>query len=516
MQQLSGQDAMFLYGEMDNTPMHIGPVLIYDPSTAPGGFVRFKDILQTFEERLYRSPVFTRKLVNVPFGLDHPFWIEDDRFDIEFHVRHIALPKPGDWRQLCIQIARLHARPLDRARPLWEAYIIEGLDNVEGLPPGSFAMFLKMHHAAIDGATGVEIMGALHDLSPDARPDPEKAGIRKRRERRPSDLEILRKVSGGVAKQPFGLAKLLSQSVPAWRRVREGKKEKRFHALGEKEKTRFNDAVSPHRVFLAASFDLRDVVAIKRSVEGATVNDVMLSIVSGAMRRYLLDKAELPPKSLVAGAPVNVRTDEEKGSGGNVVSMMSISLRTDVADPVERLRLVHDEAVNSKAYLNAMGARTLTDWTNRMPARVTALGFRAAAATGLIARSKPVFNTIVTNVPGPQEPLYMSGARLVHSFGAGPCMDGMGIFHVVTSYGGEIAVSVQACRDMMPDPGFYESCLKESFAELKAAVPGGARPPAASGKATPRKKAARPVKKTSRPAVVRQRAAAAPRTRRGN
>lgn len=468
MQQLSGQDALFLYGEMENTPMHIGAVFIYDPSTAPGGIVRFKDILRTFQERLYRSPVFTRKLMNVPFGLDHPFWVKDPNTDVEFHVRHVALPKPGDWRQFCIQVARLHARALDRAHPLWEAYIIEGLNNLEGLPKGSFAMFLKVHHAAMDGATGVELMGALHDLAPTAIVKAP-SGQRKRAESAPGELQMLRKVAASVMRQPYGLLKVLGEAIPVWRRVQEGKKEKRFRSLGDKERTRFNARVSPHRVFGAMNFDLSAVIAIKNSATEATVNDVMLTIVSGAMRAYLQGKNELPAKSLVTGAPVNVRTDEEKTSGGNVVSMMSIALRTDIADPLERLEAVHEEAVESKAYMNAVGARTLTDWSNQLPAQVAALGLRAASATGLLSTSKPVFNTIITNVPGPQVPLYMAGARMVRSFGAGPCLDGNGLFQVITSYAGQIAISFQSCRDMMPDPGEYEACLARSFAELRDA-----------------------------------------------
>jgi len=495
MQQLSGQDAMFLYGEMDNTPMHIGPVFIYDPSSAPGGFVRFKDVLRTFQERMHLSPVFKRRLAMVPFNLDHPFWVDADNPDIEFHVRHIALPKPGDWRQFCIQIARLHARALDRAHPLWEAYIIEGLDNVEGLPKGCFAMFLKIHHAAIDGATGVQIMSALHDLEPAAAAPREDA--REERPRRAdggADLEMLRRVATGMVRQPLGLLEMIGKSLPAWLRVQEGKREQRFRSLGEKEHTRFNDRVSPHRVFGAVNFDLREVVGIKNSVEGATVNDVMLAIVSGAMRSYLMAKGELPEKSLVTGAPVNVRDETDKDSGGNRVSMMGIALRSDAADPVQRLRLVHEEAVNSKAYLNAVGARLLTDWTNRMPAQVTALGFRAASAAGLLSSGKPIFNTIVTNVPGPQVPLYFAGARLVRSFGAGPCMDGMGLFQVVTSYAGQIAISFQACRDMMPDPAFYESCLEESFSELRNAVADTPRRRAAPRR--PARQATRAVRKS--------------------
>ena len=170
MQQLSGMDAMFIYQEAQRTPMHISPLMIYDPSSAPGGHVRFKDILATFERNLHKSSVFRRKLVQVPMNLDQPYWVEDEHFDLEFHVRHIALPKPGDWRQFCILASRLHSRGVDMTRPLWEAYVIEGLDDVEGLPKGSFAIMMKIHHSAIDGVSGAEIIEAIHSLTEDIEP----------------------------------------------------------------------------------------------------------------------------------------------------------------------------------------------------------------------------------------------------------------------------------------------------------------------------------------------------------
>ena len=172
MHQLSGLDAPFINVETKSAPTHISSLSIYDQSTAPGGLVTFKGILSNIESRLHLADCFRRRLVEVPLGVDHPYWIEDPDFDPEFHVRHIALPKPGDWRQLCIQVARLHARPLDRGKPLWEMYVIEGLDGVEGMPPGSFALFTKVHHAAIDGVSGVEITAALHDLTPEGHAMP--------------------------------------------------------------------------------------------------------------------------------------------------------------------------------------------------------------------------------------------------------------------------------------------------------------------------------------------------------
>jgi diacylglycerol O-acyltransferase len=471
MEQLSGLDASFIYAEMANTPMHIGSLMIYDPSTAPNGFVRFKDILRTFEERLERTALFRRKLFTVPFYLDQPYWVEDHDFDLEFHLRHIALPQPGDWRQLCILVARLHSRPLDRSRPLWEAYVIEGLDNVEGLPPGCFALFLKVHHACIDGASGVELISAIHDLKPRPGRKPAPAEYPPHQATAPTAVELLWRAGLANLRSPLRIAGLVADGIPAWQRVQAGLREKKLHSLGEKERTRFNRTVTPHRVFGAAVLPLDEVRRIKQEIDGATVNDVILSVIGGAQRRYLQEKGELPQKSLVTGAPVNVRDDSEVGTGGNVVSMMSISLCSDVADPAQRLKAVHEEAVASKAYHHAMGARLMTDVTMNLPSQLTALAFRAAAATGLMAEMKPIFNTVVTNVPGAQVPLYMSGARLVLSLGAGPCTDGMGLIHPVTSYDGNIAISFQSCREMMPDPGFYEQCLLDEFRELSEAFP---------------------------------------------
>ena len=170
MQQLSGMDASFVYLETPSAPMHVAGLSIYDPSTAPGGKVTFKGILANFQERIHLARTFRQKMVQVPMNLDHPYWVEDKDFDLEFHVRHIALPKPGDWRQLCILAARLHSRMLDLSRPLWETYVIEGLDNVEGVPPGSFALLQKTHHAAIDGMSGMEMTSAIHDLTPTPEP----------------------------------------------------------------------------------------------------------------------------------------------------------------------------------------------------------------------------------------------------------------------------------------------------------------------------------------------------------
>ncbi|NND67383.1 MAG: wax ester/triacylglycerol synthase family O-acyltransferase, partial [Halioglobus sp.] len=210
MKQLGILDTAFVNLEQSNTPQHVGGMGIYDPSTAPGGFVRFKDVISSFERRLGNMPLFRTRLVEVPGGIDRPYWVKDANFDVEFHLRHIALPEPGDWRQLCIQVARLHSRPLDMSRPLWEAYIIEGLDKIPNLPEGCFAVYTKMHHALVDGAGGSAFMAALHDLVPDPVDDPNAYSEPRLVDDEPSVSELLTKATFNSIKNG---AQLLTGSV---------------------------------------------------------------------------------------------------------------------------------------------------------------------------------------------------------------------------------------------------------------------------------------------------------------
>ncbi len=470
MQQLSAMDASFVYLETPHTPMHIGSVGIYDPSTAPGGFVRFKDILGFIRSRLSGARSFRQRLVRVPFDLDHPYWIEDPEFDIEFHVRHIALPKPGDWRQLCIQVARLHARPMDLSKPLWEFTIVEGLDNVAGLSPGCFALVSKVHHAAIDGMSGVEMSAAVHDL--DASMAPRQASDDWRPENMPKVADLLTRSYLNSLVQPMrvmetigrslpGLAKLGSQAVKGDVSVRNAR---------PAPKTSLNGKVSAHRVWDAVPFRLADIRAIKEAVPDATVNDVILAIVGGALRSYFNDKGQLPKDTLTAMAPISVRGEGDKASLGNQVSAMVVGLGTQIEDPIERLRFVHDEAVNSKAMTNAVGARNLSDYSQLIPSGLAGLAARLYTRVGAANAHAPIYNCVVTNVPGSRVPLYFAGARMVAMYGTGPVFDGMGLINTIYSYGETIAISFTSDRAMMPDPDSYAAALRATFEAMKVAV----------------------------------------------
>jgi WS/DGAT/MGAT family acyltransferase len=463
-------DASFLYFETKNAPTHIGSFAIYDQSTAPEGKVTFKGILANVESRLHLARCFRQKLVPVPFDLDHPYWLEDPDFDIEFHVRHIALPQPGDWRQLCIQTARLHSRPLDITKPLWEMYIIEGLDNVDGAPPGSFAVMTKIHHAAIDGVSGAELATAIHDIEPNgAPPPPEKPWVP---EREPGILELGIRTTANNLSNPFRFASTIRRAAPGLARMFRGSPEAEVENSGDVPRTRFNGPVSSHRVVEGRTFSLQDVRDIRKRVPGATVNDVVLSICSGAMRQYLDAHGELPEETLSAMAPISVRSADEMQTGGNVISMMSVALHSDEPDPLERLRKIHETTQASKAQSAAVGARTMTDITQFMPGMLAGLAVRAYTRLGLANRISPFLNTIITNVPGPQIPLYFTGAKMVALHGMGPILDGAGLIHPVFSYSGKISIAVTACREQLPDPGFYAQCLQESFEALQDAAEG--------------------------------------------
>ena len=471
MRQLQGMDSSFVALETRNSPMHIGSILIYNPATAPGGFVRFKDILNFFESRMQLSRTIRQRLVRVPFDLDHPYWIEDPDFDLEYHVRHIALPKPGDWRQLCIQAARIFARPLDLERPPWEFTVVEGLDNVPGVAKGSFAMVTKVHHAAIDGMSGIDLMEAMHTLNPDDPPPstPDKW----KPEKVPNPVELLGKSYFNAVTNPLKQLEVAAKAAPGLAKAIKGLAAKEFSVSRDMvaPKTRFNRVISSHRVVEGRSFKLADVKTIRLLEDGAKVNDVFLAIVGGAMRKYLLSKQDLPKATLTAMAPISVRSKNEKGDMGNQVAAMIAPLGTHIEDPAERLAYVHSKTVNSKAMTDAMGARNMTEMSKVSPALFMALGAQLFTRLGLADRGVgPPFSTVVTNVPGPPIPIYSTGARLESMMGLLCLNDGLGLGHVVQSYCDEATISFTACRELLPDPEFYIECIEDSFNELLAAA----------------------------------------------
>ncbi len=469
---------MMLRAERPETPMQIQMLLIYDQSTAPDGKVTFKRILEEINARLHLAPTFRRRLTELPGGLHMPYWVDDPDFDLEYHVRHIALPQPGDWRQLCIQVARLHGRQIDLRRPPWEMTVIEGLNAVPGVPKGSFAVSLKLHHCVVDGMESVELMAAMHDLAADA-PRPAPPAHRFEPGPLPSTSDLIVRTATNVALYPLRATKVLIPS--AFKAIR------RLHTLPGalasgvastlgpgsgsllSPATRFNGSVTPHRVFEARFHDFADFTRIKACVPRATINDVTLAYVGGALRHYLQGHGELPDESLLAACPASIRTGDERGAGGNRLFGRLHPLGTSIADPLERLETIVEETSTFRDNANPEGDSRLMDLVGVVP--TTLLGLTVKAATALPFSAPAIAATTVSNVPGPREPIYFAGARLHRVTGLGPLIGGMNLFHVVASYNGTISIGATADRSALPDPGNYADCMQRAFDELLGVVP---------------------------------------------
>jgi diacylglycerol O-acyltransferase len=520
MRQLSKNDALFLASESAHSNSNVSLVTIYDPSTVPGGRLAFKSILSLVESRLHRSHVFRQKLRTVPFGLDEPYWIEDENFDLEYHVRNVALPKPGDWRQFCIQTSRIHARPLDLNRPLWELYVIEGLYSLLDLPKDSFALLTKLHHAAIDVRRGTAIITLLHDTT--AQPSLQEPPEPWFPESPPSSLELVARGLMNAVTSPKRLLRPISNAIagvaPAARSFAADLLQKHDGL----PVTRFNSIVSPYRVFETRRFLLSEFREIRRLVPGARINDVVLAVCAGALRRYLEGNDELPEQDLSTLMPFYVREPDAGPGNRPEVEWDRVMLGVDVADPRKRLAFIKGQTASSGRIARATGARELTDIGTQAPAATLAITGKLLGRALLGAgRRAPIANCAITNVPGPSDPLYLAGARMTYFSAIMPINDGLGLVFAVTSYDGRIIVSPTSCREQMPDPEVFAQCLRDSFQEYLALARKRARAkavlpkvrPARGGRKSSGGKSARAIPRAPRKAATAPRAARGGRRR---
>ncbi len=488
MKQLSGLDNLFLAMETGNQRMHVAGLGIYDPSTAPGGQVRFKSILKFFAGRLNQSTVFRRRLVTPPLGIDRPYWIDDPEIDLEYHIRHIALPHPGDWRQLCIQVARIHARPMDLSMPAWECYVIEGLDNIPGVPKGSFAMYTKFHHAALDGEGGAELIKAIHSLSP--LDDSQSVSTALIADREPTAIEMYARAIGNRAGNILDTSRLLldlgQASLNLGKSYLDSRREHHGHEPDDTPGlparvpvTRFNTKVSAHRVVEALGLPLSEIQEIRNKVADVTVNDIFMAVTGGALRKYLQGKHELPATTLNAMVPISTRGAQKDVDAGNQVGMTAMPMRTDVEDALERLLAVRRGTHKGKQLTAAIGKDLPAKLLNLLPAAAGKLLINH----GLLPRA----NITLSNVRGPSVPLYMAGAKLVLFMPVSIAMDHLGLNITGFSYNGILWVCAVACRQMMPDPAVFSQCYRDSFNELLQAARqlpdrAAAKPPRTAGK----------------------------------
>jgi diacylglycerol O-acyltransferase len=478
MRQLTALDQQILALEDSRHVGHVGALAVLDPSTAPGGRLTLEDLQLLIAERLPLVPPFRWRLVTVPFDLDYAYWLDDADFDLDFHVRELALPPGGADEKLAEQVARIFARPLDRSRPLWELYLIHGLQE------GRVGVMSKIHHAVIDGISGNEIMGVLLDTSPEGRKPPDTFSDTP--DLPPGDVEMLARGVLGVPRYPLRLLRSIPKALPNVSEVpqlanipgvglagRLAAEVQRLlgggRVIGQRNlvppRTTFNGRISSHRRYAFGQLSLEEVKAVKNAY-GVTVNDVVVAICAGAVRRWLMEHNELPEDPLVAQVPVSVRREKEQGTFGNRILLMTAPLFTNEPDPIRRLQRTHEALVEMKERHRALPAELLQDANEFIP---PALFSRAARLTFGLATGpgRPAWNLVVSNVPGPQFPLYMAGAKLEANYPISVITDGMGLNITVMSYLGRLDFGIVADREQMPDLWSLVDWLGDALNEIK-------------------------------------------------
>lgn len=468
MDRLSGLDASFLYLETPAQLMHVCAVMVLDPATMTSSY-SFDAIQDRIGQSVRDVPGFTRKIRGVPLGLDHPVWVRDRNFDIERHVHRLALPTPGGYAELMDLCAHLASLPLDRSRPLWEMWVIEGYrpDGDDG--EEKVVVFAKMHHATVDGVSGANLISHLCSIEPGAAP---MVPTEQPHPRDPGRGELLGRAVIGTAARPVTLVKVLKPSAElVTKSIGRARRGTAMAAPFSAPRTSFNGTITSHRSIAMADLDLDEIRRIKKAT-GTTVNDVVLAVAGGALRAYLAERDELPSSSLLATVPVSVRDSSRRSGGANKVSALFTKLGTDIDDPLERLRMLAERNQHAKEHHNAISADALQDWAEFAAPRTFGLAVRTYANLRLAERHPVVHNLVISNVPGPPIPLYFMGARIEALCPLGPVFHGAGLNVTVMSNAGQMHVGAIACRESMPDTDALVRHFPAELERLTEAVDG--------------------------------------------
>lgn len=462
---LSALDATFIYLESEHSPMSIGAVYVIDAKDAPDDF-SYQTWYALVKSRLKLSRVFRQRLVEVPLDLSFPYWVRDPGFDLDDHLPGIALPEPGGMTELMQLAADTWGQVLDRERPLWDITFVTGINNIAGISKGSFALITRVHHAAVDGKASTEMMTALLDMTPEARTIDTQDNWQP--EDLPSNLDVITRSWSRAGQKALELAGFVGKVAVGTAQLQGERWLKKIEPpprLLSAPPTIFNQPINSARTFWGKNFDFERIRAIRKAVPGVTINDVVLAICAGGLRRYLSEKDELPVKPLVAMAPISVRAQEE--GTGNQVSAMLVSLATDIDDALNRLVHIRASSQRSKIHAGALPANKLTEF---LPSETLAAAARVYTRTRLGGHHRPFFNVTITNLPGPPVPLYVAGARIHSAFGMAPILDGLGLILVVLSYHGRISIGINSCEQIVPDPESMAECIENSLDELELAV----------------------------------------------
>ncbi|MBK9737511.1 MAG: wax ester/triacylglycerol synthase family O-acyltransferase [Saprospiraceae bacterium] len=460
---ISGLDATFLYTETPTSPMNIGSVVIIDGAI---DFLTFKD---TVHSRIHQFEKLRQRLVYVPFSIDYPYWVDDPDFDIDLHIKHIALPKPGAWKQLRNTASQVFSEPLDQHRPLWSMSFVEGLDDIPQVPKGSIAIISKIHHVAVDGVGGAGLLSLFLDFTPDKKDIPEPRPYHPKP--MPNEVELIVNSTLSFAKDPLKFPKMITNTLKATLKagfLTRMQSSELPTAPFTAPATPLNGIISARRLWNSAILSLPRVQHLK-NIMGTTLNDVLLAICSGALRRYLLEKEKLPEKSLVALVPISTRGADSTHTD-NQISAMLVQIATNIEDPIERLETIHENNNRGKTYQGAIGAKTLSGMADAIPFGIANQAARLYSKFKISEFHKPVFNVAITNVPGPRMPLYINGHKMITVMGSAPIIDGMGLIITILSYDGHITISPVSDANSMPDLDNFTRYIWESANELEEAI----------------------------------------------
>ena len=468
MERLRGLDAAFLAMETATMHMHMAAVLVLEPPDHAAGeppAVQADRMRAVVDERLHLVPLLRRRVLRVPFGLHHPVWADDPGFDLDYHLQRASLPAPGGPAELSAFVGAVLSRPLDTGRPLWEMHVVEGLES------GHLAVVPKLHHAVIDGVSGAQTLAAFLDLGPEGRAVPRRVALW-RPHPLPGDLEVLGHSLSSLAQEPERVIGSVRRTVEAlWslsernRRLREEDETRPPPGPFRAPRTSLNGSISAQRRAAFCEVPLEDLRTVRRAF-GGTVNDVVLTAVAGALRRLLAERGEGLGEPLVAMVPISARRESDRGTQGNKLSAMLVSLATTVADPVVRLRLVAEGTRLAKEQARVLSEELIRGWAQLA---LPALSSRVARLSGnlrLFDHLPPLFNVVVSNIPGPDVPLWWAGARVVGMYPLGPILEGVGLNVTVVSYSGTLYVGVVGCRELVPEVDHVGRLLGEAFAEL--------------------------------------------------
>ena len=467
MQQVSGQDATFLYAESPTSPMHIATLTIVE------GSIEFNNFKEIVASKLHLIPKFRKKLLNVPLNLDYPYWVDDPYFDIDLHINRLKLPDPANWKTLREMTSSIFSSPLDLRRPLWSIDFIEGLDEVSQVPKGSIAIVSKIHHVMIDGSSGVGIMNILFDKNEEdknKKPSPPKPY---EPEPLPDEISLLIKSTYGFFKNPLKVPKLIGETAYSFLKVKMNSplkvKRSSLKSTYATPKTIFNKSVSPKRTWGTAILSF-DRINTLRKIMDVSVNDLILAICAGAIRRYLEEREKLPAQPLVANVPISIRVKGEEQQMNNQISNMFVKIGTHIKNPIERLEFIYEQTSIGKSKHKAVGAKALSKMADAVPFGLANLAASLYSKYNIKEFHRPPFNVTITNVPGPQNPLYLKGHKVVGIFGLTPVLDGFGLIIAAFSYNGLVSITTTSDAKTMPDTDKFSRYIRESANELEVLI----------------------------------------------